>query len=43
MFVDGKEISDKEIGVTHKLEGTDLVVFLWVETGTPTRIRILPE
>jgi hypothetical protein len=43
VIVDGKEIKDCEIGVTHKLEGSDLAVFLWWEAGTPIRIRIIPE
>ncbi len=43
MIVDGREIRDCEIGLTHKLEGTDLVVFMWIEAGTPTSIRIIPE
>jgi len=43
VIVNGREIRDCETGITHKLEGTDLVVFLWLEADTPTRIRILPE
>jgi hypothetical protein len=43
VIVDGREIRDCEIGITHKLEGTDLIVFLWLEAGTPTSIRISPE
>ena len=41
--VDGREIRNCEIGLTHKLEGTDLVVFLWLEASTPTSIRIIQE
>jgi len=41
--VDGREMEDCEIGFVHKLEGSDLAVFLWLEAGTSIRIRIIPE
>jgi hypothetical protein len=43
VIVDGREIRDYESGVIHRLEGSDLIVFLWFEAQTPTSIRIIPD
>jgi hypothetical protein len=43
IMIDGESISEKEIGISHKLEGKDLVVFLWLESDAEISIRILPE
>ncbi|MFQ6038117.1 MAG: hypothetical protein ACE5LV_05815, partial [Candidatus Aminicenantales bacterium] len=43
VFVDGKKSEACETGYVHKLDGTDLVLFLWLESETPVRIQILPE
>lgn len=40
---DGKAFKACEIGINHQLEGTDLVVFLWLETDAPVKISIVPE
>lgn len=43
VLIDGKAFKAGEIGVTHQLEGTDLVVFLWLETESPVKITVAPE
>jgi hypothetical protein len=43
IMIDGKNISEKEIGIYHKLEGTDLIVFLWMRSDAKINVRILPE
>jgi hypothetical protein len=41
--VNGKAYQDCEIGFHQTLEGTDLVVFMWMESDAGVRVRILPE
>ena len=41
--VNGEEWKDSEIGTNHKLEGTDLVIFLWMKSDSKIRVRIVPE
>jgi len=43
LFVDGKPANDARIGINHQLEGSDLVVFLFLETNETVSITILPE
>jgi hypothetical protein len=35
----GKAFKPCEIGINHRLEGTDLIVFLWLETEADVKIR----
>jgi len=42
IFVNGKKFDDGEIGILHELDGTDLIVFLWIESETEVRVRIVP-
>ncbi len=43
IMIDGKNLREREIGICHKLEGTDLVVFLWMKSEARINVRILPE
>jgi hypothetical protein len=43
IMIDGKNISEKETGICHKLEGTDLVIFLWMKSNAKMNVRIIPE
>jgi hypothetical protein len=42
VFVDGQEAPNARVGANHELAGTDLVVFLTVNSRTKVRIRIVP-
>ena len=41
--VNGKPYSDCRIGINHKLEGDDLVVFIFINKSEPVTIGILPS
>jgi len=41
--VNGKTFKPCEIGIKRRLEGTDLVVFLWLETDSNVKISVIPE
>jgi len=41
--VNGKKWENCETGILHKLEGTDLVLFLWLKSDSPVRIQIIPQ
>ena len=43
VLVNGKEFKQCEIGINHRLEGTDLVVFLWLEKNSNVKISIIPK
>lgn len=43
VLVNGEEFNKSEVGVNYRLEGTDLVVFLWMENDSNVRISIIPE
>lgn len=43
VWVNGKRIDDCEMGLNHKLTGTDLVVFLWMQADFPLSIKIIPK
>ena len=43
VLVNGEKPEDCEIGIHHKIEGTDLVVFLWVKSDSKVDIKIVPE
>lgn len=43
VFVNGREWKDCEIGIKYGLDGTHLVVFLWLERNTSVEIRIVPS
>ena len=43
VMVNGKVVEAVDLGFKHRLDGTDLVVFLWMESDSEMRIRILPE
>jgi hypothetical protein len=43
VLVNGKAFASCEIGINHELEGTDLVVFLWLDTRADVTISIIPE
>lgn len=40
--VNGEEWKDSEIGIHHKLEGTNLVIFLWIKSDSKISVRIVP-
>ncbi len=39
----GKPFKPCRVGINHELEGTDLILFLWLESDAPVTIRIVPE
>ena len=41
--MNGKEFEKCEIGINQRLEGTDLVVFLWLEKDSNVNISLIPE
>jgi len=41
VFVNGTAFRDAEIGILHELCGTDLIVFLWIESETEIQVRIV--
>jgi hypothetical protein len=43
VLVNGKPLKDARIGVNHKLDGDNLVVFLFLEKDKPVDITILPK
>jgi len=43
VLVNGKPAKDARIGINQELEGTDLVVFLFLEKDKPVTITIIPE
>jgi len=43
VLVNGKEFKQCEIGINHRLEGTGLVVFLWLEKNSNVKISIIPK
>lgn len=43
VLVNGKPAKDARIGINHEIEGTDLVVFLFLEKDKPVTITIMPE
>jgi hypothetical protein len=43
VLVNGKEFRKCEFGFIHQLGGTDLVVFMWMETNSKIQINIIPE
>jgi hypothetical protein len=43
VFVDGQEFRDCETGINHRLEGSDLLVFLWMEADSDVNISIEPR
>ncbi len=43
VLVNGKPIKDARIGINHKLEGNNLVIFLFLEKNEPVDITILPR
>ena len=43
VLVDGKPLKDARIGINHELEGSDLLVFLFLEKSKILNITILPE
>jgi hypothetical protein len=42
VLVNGNEYNKSEVGVKHKLEGSDLIVFFWIKDDTKTNIKIIP-
>jgi hypothetical protein len=42
VFVNGQEWEDCEIGLFHKLDGTDLTLFLWLESDSRIDVRVVP-
>ena len=43
VLVNEKEFKECEIGINQRLEGTDLMVFLWLETESNLRISLMPK
>ena len=43
VLVNGKEFKECEIGINHRLTGTDLIVFFWLEENSSVNISIIPE
>jgi hypothetical protein len=43
ILVNGKDIKDGRVGITPKLQGTDLAVFLFTQDTRPVAITILPR
>jgi len=42
VFVNGEECEDCETGIHHKLEGSDLMIFLWVKGESKITVRLEP-
>jgi hypothetical protein len=42
IFLNGTEFKDGEIGSLHELYGTNLILFLWLESEAEARVRIVP-
>lgn len=43
VLINGEPAKDARIGINHEIEGTDLVVFLFLEKDKPVTITIIPE
>ena len=43
VLVAGQDLKDCRIGINHKLEGTDLVVFLTITKNSKINVRIIPQ
>ena len=43
VVLNGKEAGAAKVGLNHKLEGTDLVVFLPIQSKSRVDVRIIPE
>lgn len=43
VYVNGEKWEDCGTGILNKLEGTDLVIFLWLKSESPVHIKILPQ
>jgi len=43
VLINGKPAKDARIGINHEIEGTDLVVFLFLEKDKTVTITIMPE
>jgi hypothetical protein len=43
VLVNDIEFEKCEIGINQRLEGTDLIVFLWMETESNLRISLMPK
>lgn len=43
IFLDGREARDAKAGLNHRLEGTDLIVFLPLRARSRVAVRIVPE
>jgi hypothetical protein len=43
VLMNGRAFKPSEIGIHHRLEGTDLIVFLWLEADAKVKISIVPE
>ena len=42
VLLNGKEFKEYEVGVNYKLDGIDLVVFLWIQKDEKINIDIIP-
>ena len=43
VLINGKESADCEIGIHHELDGTELMVFLWIEKEDKLKVDIIPQ
>ena len=43
VLVNGEEFREAETGIRHKLDGTNLTVFLWIESQAEIEVRIEPR
>ncbi len=43
VLVNSKKLDDCEIGIHHKIEGTDLIIFLWMKSDSSVSLNIVPE
>lgn len=42
VLLNGKEFKEYEVGINYKLEGIDLVIFLWIQKDEKIDINIIP-
>jgi len=42
ILVNGKETKNCRIGINHELDGTDLIIFVFVNESAPLKVTILP-